>query len=249
MTIIILWIILFGLEPLHHHHSSSRIPLTFVISLVYSKVPHLIPARAAFKPAEQRWHPATLRVCTTSVSQRRKKTQIRSLPVTLLGDLHANSRLRVSRVRAADILALHSLTTIRQNDRAHKLVALRRPRERLRLGVLETQTANPALGRRLEVARANLGAELGGPRLGDGQHAASRARDGLRDVGVPRGVQVRAGPVELDGDAVAAELEVLAVEGLADVAGEVNHHLGGDLALLEGQGGLLEQAVGVVCVG
>ena len=60
------------------------------------------------------------------------------------------------------------------------------------------------------------------------------------DLGVPDGVQVRGGAVEGHGDAVAAYLEVLVVEGLVDVADEVDEEFKGLGGLVAGEGGLFK---------
>lgn len=61
--------------------------------------------------------------------------------------------------------------------------------------------------------------QVGGPRLGGRERRA--ARDGLGDVAVPRGVQVGVVAVVLDVDAVATNLQGLAVQRLAYITGEL----------------------------
>ena len=65
-------------------------------------------------------------------------------------------------------------------------------------------------------------------------------RIGFDDRGVPDGVQVRGALVEGDVDFVAAEVERFVVEGLVDVAGEVDYEFEGVLDLGLGEGGFLD---------
>lgn len=62
----------------------------------------------------------------------------------------------------------------------------------------------------------------------------------LGDGGVPDGVQVCLGAVEGDGDGVTAEVESFVVQGLVDVADEVDEEFEGFEDLFGGKGGGLD---------
>lgn len=85
--------------------------------------------------------------------------------------------------------------------------------------------------------------QRGGPCLGRGLRRS--ARDGLGNFRVPDGVEVGVLAVVDDIDTIAAGLEVLAVQRLADVADEVNDHLGGNLTISRAELGVCH-ARGVV---
>lgn len=143
--------------------------------------------------------------------------------VAALGNLQldgADDRVVVIRV---EVPLLQRRRAAGHDDGAHVGVGVGRPLGRRLDRVGHVVAGDPAGGLALEAARLNLGDERVGPGLGIRQLGAADLL--LRDVGVPVGVQVVRVAVKGDLDVVAADLVGLVVEGLGDVAEEVDEEL------------------------
>lgn len=134
--------------------------------------------------------------------------------------LQLNRRQHSRIVRSAEILPRHSAPPARHDLGANKSVRLGRPQRRCRKRVRQVHALQPAGSEALVGAGLDRGGEGGGPLRRVGQGVAAGVL--LGDVGVPDGVQVGGGAGEGDADLVAAQVVVLVVQRLVDVADEVH---------------------------
>lgn len=111
---------------------------------------------------------------------------------------------------------------------AHIRVALTSPAQCRVDGISKVDTVQPGLALRGKGTSLDLGRELVRPGAGLGERLPAHASDPpLGDARVPDVVQVELGAGPADVDAVAAAGDVLDVQGLVDVADEVDDELGG----------------------
>lgn len=133
--------------------------------------------------------------------------------------------------------------------RANVGISLARPTQCRGDGIGKVDTVQPGLALGRELTARDLLGELVGPRLGLAEGLPPHAADPpLGNARVPDVVQVQLGALPEDVYAVASPGDVLVVQGLVDVADEVDDELGGLGAQPDGHGGV-EDLGGVVLDG
>lgn len=137
-------------------------------------------------------------------------------------------------VGAAELLVAQDVWAGGHDGAADEGVGVRGPQHGGVDGVFGLEALGPGFGFFLVDAALDVVGEGGGPALGGGEGEV--ADELLRDGRVPGSVQVGAGAGKGHVDEVAADLEVLDVQRLVDVADKVDDPLEGLLLLVEADG-------------
>jgi hypothetical protein len=171
---------------------------------------------------------ALARILNNSIQPRREsESRFRNL----LRDNRDSSLI----VRAADFLVAHSISAVGNHRAADKRIRVVGPEHSGVDRVFGFEALGPRLGLFLIHAALDLARQIRRPALGVSETVISR--EFLRNRRIPGGMQIRACAVEGDVNQIAADLEVLDVQRLVDVAGKVDHPLERFLLLGQADGG------------
>ena len=152
--------------------------------------------------------------------------------------LQLDRRQHARIVRRAQILPSHRTPPIRHDRRADERVRLAGPPRRGGHRIFEVNALEPSRGQVLVRAGLDVGRQRSGPLLRIGERRAAGVL--LGDGGVPHGVQVCGCPGEGDRHVVAAEIVVLVVQRLVDVADEVDDEHEGFVDVCAAELGVLD---------
>jgi hypothetical protein len=171
-------------------------------------------------------------------------------PVTTLGNLQLHRLVRLIEVVAPEILLGNSFDRLWEHARAHVQVSVARPCQSRPLRISNIISLEPSLLAIIVLADLDIRGQVCRPELSVVErHVAFDVADFVGDARVPEGVQVPVGAVEGRVDRVASDRDGFVVQGLGDVADEVDQPAESVVELFGGQLRRLLDALGVVCDG